>query len=220
MIPRRGDQGSITAQEIIEAYCKAFNVPWWKLYLPSIWGGVDFKIADATYFPADMAAILEVIQEDRTENQQYSAEDYDCDDYTYALMGAFHVHTTTGGGGLVTCNGAIHQLGKALDVDAPAAPARGFVAADGAIGQFQNTLAGHEDASPVPSRAIATHRAVDQHQRTLLPLDPASGAAPRVELTRAISDVVADCTVDQRHAAEVVQTATGTGVVLRDHAML
>lgn len=96
MLNRRPNQGTIAAQEIISAYTKAFKIPWWKMLLPGIFG-VSFQLADQTYNPVDWGKLSEILEIDRTENQEYVAEAYDCDDFAYRLMGAFHRDRETAG---------------------------------------------------------------------------------------------------------------------------
>lgn len=96
MFTRKPYKGAVTSQEVIGAYTKAFRVPWWKMLLPGVFG-VDFKLADQTYQEVDYDKIAEIIAIDQTEQEVYSVdedgspiEDFDCDDFAFSLMGAFH----------------------------------------------------------------------------------------------------------------------------------
>lgn len=111
--PRFTVRGDIPASEIKKAYIKAFKVSWWD----RLWGSVNIALADATYSELDIAKVKAVLSEDYTEKQKYVAELYDCDDYAFALMGAFHrdrdtaampifitwILTERGGHALISC---------------------------------------------------------------------------------------------------------------------
>jgi len=87
-------RGSVWAGEIIEAYQKAFNIPWWRMLLSTLAtifgiGGI-FRLADATYREIDEGALGRFLEKDKTDLEQWVAEDFDCDDHTFRLMGRFH----------------------------------------------------------------------------------------------------------------------------------
>ena len=91
---RKTVRGTVSASEIITAYQEAFGLPWWRIILDSALkllhlGGV-FQLADATYQETDEALIKEILDKDKTDLEQYVAEDFDCDDFTFRLMGVFH----------------------------------------------------------------------------------------------------------------------------------
>ena len=114
--------GSITASEIIKIYKSTFGVKWCQ----TLFGLVSIELADQTYFPVDINKLKEVVKKDNTELQQYSLEDYDCDDFAFSLMGALHrdretacmpifitwVNTPQGGHALLSFykDGAIYML--------------------------------------------------------------------------------------------------------------
>lgn len=81
----------ITASEIKTAYEKAFRVSWWHRLL----GYADFKFADRAYKQANLDAINSVLAADKTDKEKYIAEDFDCDDFAFALVGAFHKNRRT-----------------------------------------------------------------------------------------------------------------------------
>ena len=86
-------RGSVNAADIITAYQTAFGVSLWALILDTIgklFGGGLFHLADQYYQEADEAVILGVLERDKTDLEKYVAEDFDCDDHTFRLMGAFH----------------------------------------------------------------------------------------------------------------------------------
>jgi hypothetical protein len=80
------NRGSISAQEIKEAYIKTFNLSWcgrkWRLW-----------IADETYKPIDLEQLKSVLEQDKTNLVAYQLEGnghFDCDDFAYRLMGVIH----------------------------------------------------------------------------------------------------------------------------------
>lgn len=96
---RQVNRGTISSDDIITAYQEAFNIPWWRIaidYLMRIFhlGGI-FQMADQYYQEADEALIKEILDEDKTNLEQYIAEDFDCDDFTFRLMGVFHCDPRT-----------------------------------------------------------------------------------------------------------------------------
>ena len=88
MIPRNTVRGTISAAEIITAYKKAFNMSWWQVLLSTLQG--VFKLADQYYQVADESIILGILEKDKTDLEKYVAEDFDCDDFAFRLMGVFH----------------------------------------------------------------------------------------------------------------------------------
>lgn len=80
------NRGEVPATEVAEAYVKAFKVRWWHRFF----GQGDIQLADQTYKEADLDKINEILAKDKTEKESYSAEDFDCDDFAFRLMGAFH----------------------------------------------------------------------------------------------------------------------------------
>ena len=86
-------RGEVTAKEIDKAYCNAFGVSWWQ----KLFGLTKIALADQTYTEADFDIISEVLAKDMTDKMVYSLdedgnpiEDFNCDDFVFALMGAFH----------------------------------------------------------------------------------------------------------------------------------
>lgn len=79
------------ATEIIEAYVKTFKVTWWQLLL----GRAAIRLSDQEYQPASLSAIAQVLASDQIDKMKYEAEGFDCDDFTFALMGAFHHNRET-----------------------------------------------------------------------------------------------------------------------------
>lgn len=86
----------MTSAEIQSAYEKAFNVS-----LPGLWTrlmyafvGQDwdspFEFADAEYDEADEELIQMIVEADIGEQEEYEAEEFDCDDFAFSLMGTFH----------------------------------------------------------------------------------------------------------------------------------
>lgn len=111
--PRITDKGDVPASEIEKAYIKAFKVSW----CDRLWGKCNIALADATYRELDIARVRTVLSDDYTEKQKYVGEFFDCDDYAFALMGAFHrdrdtaampifitwILTERGGHALISC---------------------------------------------------------------------------------------------------------------------
>jgi hypothetical protein len=83
----------IPASEIEKAYKRVFTVSWWE----KLFGIACIRFADANYKPVDPDILLEVLGKDKTDQMVYSRDEngqpmewFDCDDFTFALMGAFH----------------------------------------------------------------------------------------------------------------------------------
>lgn len=89
--PRVKDRGNIPASGIKKAYERAFGISFWgKLLAFFVGGHGGIQLADQTYAEARLDKINEILAKDRTEQQLYSAEDFDCDDFAFSLMGGFH----------------------------------------------------------------------------------------------------------------------------------
>lgn len=89
--PRIRDRGSISASEIKRAYEGAFGISFWDKLLAFFigdYGGI--QLADLTYAEVQLDKINEILAKDKTEQQLYSAEGFDCDDFAFSLMGGFH----------------------------------------------------------------------------------------------------------------------------------
>ena len=83
--------GYIPASDIETAYKKAFNVS----CLDIIKRNVCFHISDAGYLPINTNELTTFLQEDKTEQEKYKLDDFnhfDCDDFTFRLMGVFHMN--------------------------------------------------------------------------------------------------------------------------------
>ena len=52
-------------------------------------GGI-FRLADATYREIDEGALGRFLEKDKTDLEQWVAEDFDCDDHEFRLHGAVH----------------------------------------------------------------------------------------------------------------------------------
>jgi hypothetical protein len=87
-ILRKTVRAGANSSDIITAYQQAFNMSWWQSLL-SLFQGV-FKMADQSYDVADEDFIKAILCHDKTEREQYEAERFDCDDFAFRLMGAFH----------------------------------------------------------------------------------------------------------------------------------
>lgn len=87
-------RGSVNAADIITAYKEAFGVSVWALILAAIVrlfsGGGTFQLADMGYAVVNEAVILDILTRDKTDLEKYVAEDFDCDDFAFRLMGVFH----------------------------------------------------------------------------------------------------------------------------------
>ena len=87
-IKRKTIRAGANSTDIISAYQKAFNMSWWQSLL-AMFQGV-FKMADQAYNEADEGVIMEILAKDKTDLEKYKAEDFDCDDFAFRLMGVFH----------------------------------------------------------------------------------------------------------------------------------
>jgi len=54
-----------------------------------------WHFADTYYKPADLTVIKEVLASTEIEKMRYEAESFDCDDFSFALQGAFHMRRDT-----------------------------------------------------------------------------------------------------------------------------
>lgn len=79
--------GYIPAVDIENAYKKALNVS----SLDIIKKNVCFHISDAGYLPINTNELAAFLEEDKTDLEKYVAEYFDCDDFTFRLMGALHM---------------------------------------------------------------------------------------------------------------------------------
>lgn len=86
-------QTIITASEIQETYNEIFTVSWWE----RLFGIACFRFADAAYKPVNIDKLREVLEQDKTDQMVYTKDEegkplefFDCDDFTFALMGALH----------------------------------------------------------------------------------------------------------------------------------
>jgi len=79
------EQETVTYARIQEAFKKAFAGR-----TATIDALRNWNFEDARYYVADIDKVREVLKETDIEKMRYEAEWYDCDDFTHALMGAFH----------------------------------------------------------------------------------------------------------------------------------
>ena len=88
-------KGSIWAAEIIAAYQKAFNIPWWRMAISTIAtalgvGGI-FRLADMTYEEMtdedEEYFICDFLAKDLTDLETYVNVKFDCDNFEARLMG-------------------------------------------------------------------------------------------------------------------------------------
>ena len=87
-IIRKTIRAGVNSADIVTAYQEAFHMSWWQSLL-SLFQGV-FKMADQDYNEADEGLIRSILEQDKTELEQYQAEEFDCDDFAFRLMGVFH----------------------------------------------------------------------------------------------------------------------------------
>ena len=52
--------------------------------------GSNIRFCDMNYKRADESIIKAITDQDRIDQEEYVADFFDCDDFTFALMGAFH----------------------------------------------------------------------------------------------------------------------------------
>lgn len=80
--------GAIPSEDIIEAYKKAFKITTNMLNEKR----TCFHISDESYKPIDMEKLKQFLKDDPCNLQEYNLHDYDCDDFSFALMGALHMN--------------------------------------------------------------------------------------------------------------------------------
>lgn len=115
---RKVNRGTIGAADIITAYANAFGLPWWRILIDSAlrlfhFGGV-FQVTDQTYQETDEAVIKEILEKDKTDLEKYLAEDFDCDDFSFRLMGVFHQDLRTAAMPIFLTNVMTSQGGHAV----------------------------------------------------------------------------------------------------------
>ena len=99
-------KGNIPAWEIRKAYKKAFNIStpsFRERLLMAITGQgwqSPFFFADNYYKETDEELIRQILKEDETDLQEYVAEEFDCDDSAFRLMGVFHQNRETAAMGI------------------------------------------------------------------------------------------------------------------------
>lgn len=93
MIHRKTARGTIHSSDIIAAYQDAFNMSWWQVLFSAF--SKVFHLADQYYQEADEDLIWHILENDKTDLIQYKAEDWDCDDFAFRLMGVFHQNFRT-----------------------------------------------------------------------------------------------------------------------------
>ena len=81
----------IDFKTIQRAYEIAFEVKWWHTLV----GLAHFEFDDEEYVAPELEEIEKVLAADQGDKEQYVANDFDCDDFSYALMGAFHKNRMT-----------------------------------------------------------------------------------------------------------------------------
>lgn len=94
---RQKVRGAVNVADILTAYQEAFNIPWWRMLLSTLAttlgiGGI-FRLADASYremTDEDEQRFFEFLKKDKTDQEQYVAEDFDCDDFEFRLHGEVH----------------------------------------------------------------------------------------------------------------------------------
>lgn len=87
-IIRKTVRAGANSAEIISAYQKAFGMSWWQSLLSMLQG--VFKMADQNYDVANDELIRQILTQDETDLEKYRAEQFDCDDFAFRLMGVFH----------------------------------------------------------------------------------------------------------------------------------
>jgi hypothetical protein len=87
-VKRNTIRAGANSTDIVAAYQQAFGMSWWQSLL-AMFQGV-FKMADQSYDEADEGAIQEILSKDLTDLEKYKAEQFDCDDFAFRLMGVFH----------------------------------------------------------------------------------------------------------------------------------
>lgn len=87
-IIRKTVRAGANSAEIVSAYQEAFGMSWWQSLLSMLQG--VFKMADLNYDEADEEIIRQILAQDKTDLEKYRAEQFDCDDFAFRLMGVFH----------------------------------------------------------------------------------------------------------------------------------
>ena len=59
--------------------------------LRSVFPNADIYISDSNYGYINKASLVAFLAKDKTDAANYIPEDYDCDDFSFRLMGQFHV---------------------------------------------------------------------------------------------------------------------------------
>ena len=94
LLPRNVKEWSISPEGVQAAYEQAFNIAgqnWWQKLISRLAGiQSPFYFAEAGYEPVDEAVLSDILAKDTTDKQQYVTDWYDCDDFAFRLMGAFH----------------------------------------------------------------------------------------------------------------------------------
>ena len=87
-ILRKTPRAGANSADIVTAYQQAFGMSWWQSLLAMLQG--VFKMADQNYDEAQESVINAILIKDKTDLEKYKAEQFDCDDFAYRLMGVFH----------------------------------------------------------------------------------------------------------------------------------
>lgn len=87
-IKRNTIRAGVNSTDLVTAYQQAFGMSWWQSLL-AMFQGV-FKMADQSYDEAQESVIGAILIKDRTDLEKYKAEQFDCDDFAFRLMGVFH----------------------------------------------------------------------------------------------------------------------------------
>jgi hypothetical protein len=94
MLTRKTVRGDIPSSEIKAAYQKAFHIAGegWLQNLLRLFYDIRsvFNFADAYYKEADEELIQMILDADQGDKEEYETEWYDCDDFTFRLMGILH----------------------------------------------------------------------------------------------------------------------------------
>jgi len=80
------NRGEIKASEIEKAYTETFRVS----FRQRLFGQVYIGLADESYRKTNVSLIRQILKTDETDKQKYEAEEFDCDDFAFRLMGKFH----------------------------------------------------------------------------------------------------------------------------------
>lgn len=88
--PRQTKRGLIHYSEIVRAYRRKFRISFFNEPIPGFFIGRVFRFADEYYREANENTIGEVLRADLTDRQKWIRQLYDCDDFTFSGMGAFH----------------------------------------------------------------------------------------------------------------------------------